>query len=474
MVRRYDSAIDSEKTVVLNVVGLTPALLGPHTPRLKQFVDSGRAASITPVLPAVTCTVQASYLTGTYPGEHGIVGNGWYFRDELEVKFWRQSNRLVQAPKIWERARQADPSFTCANVCWWFNMYSGADFAVTPRPMYPSDGRKLPDVWTQPGDLRDALQAELGQFPLFKFWGPATDISATRWIAEAAKWIDRRHHPTLTLVYLPHLDYVLQRLGPADPGVAHDLADIDAVFGDLVDYFSGEGARVVLLSEYGIRAVSRPVHLNRRLREAGLISVREEVGRDMVDVGASAAFAAVDHQVAHVYVNDTRRLHEVRRIVEETPGVAEVLDEQGKRAANIDHPRAGELVAVAEPDAWFTYYYWLDDRRAPDYARTVDIHRKPGYDPAELFIDPALSAPRARIGVTLLKRQLGFRALLEVTPLDASLVRGSHGRITTEAAESPLIASQSRELLPSDSLEAPRVFEVLLRHLDVGTPALAR
>lgn len=463
-----------QKTAVLNVVGLTPSLLGPTTPRLKQFVDSGRMASVTPVLPAVTTTVQSSYLTGAYPSEHGVVGNGWYFRDELEVKFWRQSNRLVQATKLWERARQQDPSFTVANVCWWFNMYSSVDFAVTPRPMYPSDGRKLPDVWTQPVDLRDALQAELGQFPLFKFWGPATDISATRWIAEAAKWIDRRHSPTLTLVYLPHLDYVLQRDGPGAPQVAHDLAEIDAVFGDLLDYFSNAGARVVLLSEYGIRAVSRPVHINRRLREAGLINVRRELGRDMVDVGASAAFAAVDHQVAHVYVNDLSRLNEVRNIVESTPGVAEVLDDEGKRQAHIDHPRAGELVALAQPDAWFTYYYWLDDSLAPDYARTVDIHRKPGYDPVELFIDPAIRAPKAKIGLTLVKRQLGFRSLMEVTPLDATLVKGSHGLVTTNPAESPLIATQSPDLLPSQSLQAPEVFDVLLQHLGVPEPVLSR
>ncbi len=462
------------RTVVLNVVGLTPALLGPHTPRLRQFVDSGRMASITHVLPAVTCTVQSSYLTGTYPGEHGIVANGWYFRDELEVKFWRQSNRLVQAPKLWDIARAQDPDFTCANVCWWFNMYSSVDFAVTPRPMYPSDGRKLPDVWTQPGDLRPALQADLGQFPLFKFWGPATDISATHWIAEAAKWIERRHHPTLTLVYLPHLDYVLQRLGPGDQGVTKDLSEIDAVFGDLVDHFTSSGARIVLVSEYGIRAVSRPVHLNRRLREAGMIAVREELGREMVDIGLSVAFAAADHQVAHVYVNDLSRLVDVRQTVESTPGVAEVLDEQGKRREHIDHPRAGELVAIAEPDAWFTYYYWLDDTRAPDYARTVDIHRKPGYDPAELFIDPALTMPKARIGLTLLRRQLGMRALLEVTPLDASLVRGSHGRVTTARDESPFIATQSPDLLPRDQLQAPEICDVLLQHLGVAAPALAR
>jgi predicted AlkP superfamily pyrophosphatase or phosphodiesterase len=450
------------KTVVLNVVGLTSSLLGPDTPRLSAFAHAGRLASVTPVLPAVTCSVQASYLTGAYPSEHGIVGNGWLFRDELEIKFWRQSNRLIQRPEVWERAR-----VSCCNVCWWFNMYSSVDFAVTPRPMYPADGRKLPDIWTRPGELRHALQTELGQFPLFKFWGPATDISSTRWIADASMWIDRRHHPTLTLVYLPHLDYVQQRLGPAHPRVAIDLREVDAVCGDLIDYYTGEGARIVVLSEYGIRPVNRPVHLNRRLREAGLIVVRDERGRDMLDAGESAAFAVVDHQVAHVYVNDPSRLAQVRQIVEETPGVAEVLDEHGKRASHIDHPRAGELVAVAEPDAWFTYYYWLDDRRAPDYARTVDIHRKPGYDPVELFVDPALRSSKLAIGWTLLRRQLGFRALLEVIPLDATLVRGSHGRVTTTAAESPIFVSQQRHLVAADKIDAIDVHDLLLQHLDV-------
>jgi len=459
------------RTVVLNVVGLSPSLLGPHTPRLRAFVQAGRMASVAPILPAVTCSVQATYLTGVRPSQHGIVGNGWYFRDELEVKFWRQSNRLVQAPKLWERARALDPTFTCANVCWWFNMYSSVDWAVTPRPMYPADGRKLPDVWTHPGDLRAALQSAFGQFPLFKFWGPATSIDATRWIAEAARWIDRQHQPTLSLVYLPHLDYVLQRLGPEHPGVAKDLGEIDAVCGDLIDYFERQGVRIVIVSEYGIEPVRRPIHLNRRLREAGLITVRDEVGHDLLDAGESAAFVAADHQVAHVYVNDAARLAEVRRLVEQTPGVAMVLDDAGKRAAGLDHERAGELVAVAETDAWFTYYYWLDDRRAPDYARTVDIHRKPGYDPVELFIDPALRWPTLSIGWRLARRRLGFRSLLEVTPLDASLVRGSHGRRTTSAAQGPLIATHQLALLPAETLAATDVHDVLLAHL--GAPVTA-
>ncbi len=463
------------KTVVLNVVGLTPSLLGAATPRLRALAERGRLATIRPILPAVTCPMQATYLTGAYPDAHGVVANGWYFRDECEVKFWRQSNVLVQQPKLWERARARDPSFTCANLFWWFNMYSSADYTVTPRPMYPADGRKLPDVYTQPAELRLALQRELGQFPLFQFWGPATTIGASRWIADAARWVDRQHDPTLTLIYLPHLDYGLQRLGPGHPGIADDLRAIDSVSGDLIEYYEARDAQLIVLSEYGIVPVSRPVHLNRRLREAGLIAVRDELGHELLDPGASAAFAVADHQVAHVYVNDLARLGAVRSLLEATEGVADVLGDDEKRAAHLDHPRAGELIAVAAPDAWFSYYYWLDDRRAPDFARTVDIHRKPGYDPVDLFLDPRLRLPKARIGLTLLKRRLGMRSLLDVIPLDASLVRGSHGRVTAEAEESPVFITDRVDLLDQPAIDATEVCELILDHLtmDGGTEPTA-
>ncbi|HEV2296473.1 MAG TPA: nucleotide pyrophosphatase/phosphodiesterase family protein [Tepidisphaeraceae bacterium] len=452
------------KTVVIDVVGLTRSLIGAHTPRLRALAEGCNVAAIGSVLPAVTTTVQATYLTGTLPREHGIVGNGWYFRDECEVKFWRQSNKLVQRPSVWEAAKKLDPSFTCANLFWWYNMYSTADYAVTPRPMYPADGRKLPDVYSNPPELRDELQRELGQFPLFRFWGPATSIASSQWIADAAIQVDRKYDPTLTLIYLPHLDYALQRVGPDVPKIGKDLNEVDAVVGQLLDHYQPSGARVIVLSEYGITPVSRPVHLNRVLRERGLLAVREELGRELLDAGASRAFAVADHQLAHIYVNDPSRLDEVRRVVEATPGVERVLDESGKRSAWLDHPRSGELIAIASPDAWFTYYYWLDEARAPDFATTVDIHRKPGYDPAELFIDPTITAPKVKIATTLLRRKLGFRTLLNVIPTDATLVRGSHGRAAMSDEEAPVLMT-SRDLETRSHVEATDVFNTILKHL---------
>lgn len=459
-----------KKTVVINVVGLTQRLLGPATPSLSEWAKRGKVVPIEAVTPAVTCAAQATYLTGSWPEQHGIVGNGWYFRDECEIKFWRQSNRLVQAPKLWEIARAADPSFTCANLFWWFNMHSTVDYSITPRPMYPADGRKIPDIYTQPGAIRQKIQADLGPFPLFHFWGPATSIQSSRWIAEAARWIDRRYNPTLTLIYLPHLDYNLQRRGPDDPSLAQDLREIDAVCGDLIRHYAAADAEILFLSEYGITPVTKPIHLNRIFREQGWIALRDELGRELLDPGASAVFAVADHQVAHIYLNDLSKEDAVRAVLEKTPGVELIFDEEGKRRHHLNHPRAGEMIAVASSDAWFTYYYWLDDRRAPDFARTVDIHRKPGYDPVELFIDPAISFPKLKIGGRLLQKALGFRTLLDIIPLDATLVKGSHGRVTDSPEEGPLFITQQPDLLKGDSVHATDICNLILSHLGLEHP----
>lgn len=458
------------KTLVINAVGLTPALLA-QMPSLLRFLDvsfqigNGRPATIREILPAVTCSVQATYLTGQLPQEHGIVGNGWYDRHDAEVKFWKQSNGLVTAERLWDTARHLDPSFTCANINWWHAMYSSATATVTPRPMYPADGRKVPDIWTHPSSLRDELQKKLGPFPLFKYWGPATSIEATRWLASAAIEVDERLDPTLTLLYLPHLDYNLQRYGPADARIATDLRELDAEVARLVRYFNACGARIVILSEYGISAVIRPIHLNRTLRERGLLAIRDELGRDMLDAGASAAFAVADHQIAHIYVNDRSRLDEVVKLIADEPGVASVYVDGERRTIGLDHPRAGDIVALARPESWFTYFYWLDDARAPDFARTVDIHRKPGYDPVELFIDPAIRFPKLKVATTLARRKLGQRPLMDVIPLDATLVQGSHGvpALTREAR--PVFISTVPGLLDRDEIDAIDVRDLLMRHL---------
>ena len=454
-----------QKTVVLNVVGLTPKLLGQYMPNLLHWAEQGKMTAIQPAFPAVTSTVQTTYLTGKRPSEHGIVANGWYFRDRCEIKFWRQANPLVQVPKLWDRAKTKDPSFTCANLFWWYNMYSTANYEVTPRPMYFADGRKIPDINTKPARLRSQLQTQLGQFPLFNFWGPNSSIISSQWIADAARWLEQQYDPTLTLIYLPHLDYCQQKIGPDVDAIAPELQAIDRLCGELIDAYQTRHAQVIVLSEYGIVPVNQPIHLNRILRQAGLLELREEQGRELLNAGASRAFAVADHQVAHIYINDPAALKQVRTLVESVPGVDQVLDAAGKQRYQIDHPRAGELVAIAAPNAWFTYYYWQDDNRAPDFARTVDIHRKPGFDPVELFLDPTLSLPALNVGRKLLQKRLGFRTLMDVIPLDATLVRGSHGRHSVQANEKPLLITQQSDRLKTEEIEATEVYSILWQHI---------
>jgi predicted AlkP superfamily pyrophosphatase or phosphodiesterase len=431
----------------------------------------GRLATIDPAFPAVTCTAQSNYLTGLLPAAHGIVANGWYHRELAEVQFWKQSNHLVRAPKVWEALRAELPGFTCANLFWWYNMYSSADYAITPRPMYPADGRKVFDIYTWPYSIRPEIKRALGEFPFPCFWGPAAGVAtpqgspdaATRWIAESAKWIEHRHTPTLSLVYLPHLDYSLQRLGPDHPNIPEDLGRIDRIVGDLLQFFARQSVAVAVLSEYGITPVTTPVSINRVFRAHGWLTIKEELGRELLDFGASRVFAVADHQVAHIYfnVNDATLRREVQELVRSQDGVADVLDPEVLEAAGLRHERTGDLVAVARENAWFTYYYWLDDRRAPDFARCVDIHRKPGYDPVELFIDPELRWPRLRIARRLLQKRLGFRMLMDVIPLDPTLVRGSHGCRPAHARDHPVLIVQDPQITLPERLSSPHVQAVV-------------
>jgi predicted AlkP superfamily pyrophosphatase or phosphodiesterase len=433
-----------KRLLVMDIVGLTPSLIGPDTPNLAAVAREGFQAEIEPVLPAVTCSVQSTFLTGLPPRDHGIVGNGWYFRDLAEVAFWKQSNRLVAGKKVWERGRERDPSFTCAKLFWWFNMYSTADWSVTPRPVYPADGRKIPGIYAEPPELKERLERELGPFPLFQFWGPGAGIRSSEWIAGAARLVIEAHRPTLALVYLPHLDYDLQRRGPDGPGIREEVRAIDRVAGELIGCARALDMDVIALSEYGITPVTGSVSVNRVLRSAGFLRVQKALDRELLDAGASRAFAVSDHQVAHIYVSRVEDVGPVRRLLEATEGIDLVLDEEGKRAFGLDHPRSGELVAIARRDRWFDYYYWLDDRLAPDFAPTVDIHRKPGYDPVELFLDPKQRLVKLKILGKLARKSLGFRYLMDVIPLDPSLVRGSHGRVPDDPREGSVLLSSSK------------------------------
>jgi len=453
-----------KSVLLLDIVGLTSRALA-HMPRLSRLAGAGRQVHLDTILPAVTCSVQSTILTGKMPSDHGIVGNGWYFRDLGEVFLWRQHNRLVQAEKVWETARSVDPEYTAANIGWWYAMGATTDVTITPRPIYHADGRKSPDAYVRPPALHDRLTSQLGEFPLFQYWGPTASIKSTAWMVAASRQVIREQNPRLAMAYLPHLDYDLQRFGPNSPEADRAAAELDVALAPLLDDAQNRGMTVIALAEYGIAEANRPVDINRVLRREGLLEVYVQQDREQLDPWTSRAFAVADHQVAHVYIADSADINRVRDLLTGLPGVDEVLDREAQQRYGLDHERSGELVVVAEPGAWFTYYYWLDDTRAPEFARGVDIHRKPGYDPAELFFDPADKLVKAKAAANLAKKKLGLRYAMNLVPLDANYVLGTHGRLPESAADTPLLICSDPTLIADDqgdSVHATAVRDLIL------------
>jgi predicted AlkP superfamily pyrophosphatase or phosphodiesterase len=456
--------------VLINAVGLTSRLL-PLAPRLAALAQRGWVRPLKEVLPAVTCTAQAAMLTGAEASVHGVVGNGWLFRDTMEVRFWQQSNRLMQAEPLYKtakrRAGERGRSFRCAKLFWWFNQGADVDVSVTPKPYYGADGDKAFGITGNPEQLPAKLEKELGKFPFFTFWGPNAGLPCTQWIAGAAARIVTQERPDLTLVYLPHLDYEPQRHGPAGCDLKMLVKQLDDACEPLLTAASAAGASVWLVSEYGHLQVNRPIHVNRELRKAGLLAVRDGPFGEMLETFVSQAFAVCDHQLAHVYVRQQEDVPRVRELLAALPGVARVYRTDERSEIGLQHERAGELVLLSDHDAWFAYPFWLDDRRAPDYARTVDIHRKPGYDPCELFVDPKLLWPKGRAVRRLIQKKLGFRTLFDLVPLDASLVKGSHGVRAPDPLDRPLLvgdgAAPSAEVLPTTAVR-----DLVLRALGLG------
>jgi predicted AlkP superfamily pyrophosphatase or phosphodiesterase len=455
--------------LLVNAVGLTRRLLA-HAPRLQALAEPGWVRPLREVVPAVTCTAQAAMLTGRTAEEHGIVANGWLFRDTGEVRFWQQSNRLLLAPPFYEtaarRARQRGRAFRSAKLFWWFNQGAAVDISVTPKPHYGADGNKAFGITGQPVELAVRLERDLGPFPFASFWGPMAGRLATAWIARAAAEVLKHERPDLTLVYLPHLDYDPQRHGPAGCDMPRLVGDLDADCDPLLDAARATGTRVWVVSEYGHVNVTRAVLPNRALRRAGFLVARPGPFGEQLDTFGSRAFAVCDHQIAHVYVADVADVPRVVNLLAALPGVARALVSEERSEVHLRHPRAGEVVLLADPDAWFAYPFWLDDRRAPDYARTVDIHRKPGFDPCEMFFDPRLWWPKGRVLRRLIQKKLGFRTLFDVIPLDPAIVRGSHGLPAADAADRPLLIADGPP--PSGSeLPMTAVHDRVLEALDL-------
>lgn len=454
--------------LLINAVGLTPRLLA-HAPRLNALAAHGWMRPLREVLPAVTCTAQATLLTGKTPAEHGVVGNGWLFRDTGEVRFWQQSNRLIEAEPLYvtarHRAQERGQSFRAAKLFWWFNQGAAVEWSLTPKPHYGCDGNKVFGITGTPEGYAQQLEAKLGTFPFHTFWGPMAGLPCTQWIAACAAEVLRQDRPDLLFVYLPHLDYDPQRYGPAGCAMPQLVKQLDDACEPLLDAARTAGVRVWVVSEYGHVQVNRAVLPNRALRQTGLLSVRPGPFGEQLDTFGSRAFAVCDHQLAHVYVNDPADVPRVRDVLAVLPGVGRVAVAEERRELQLHHPRSGEVILLAQADAWFAYPFWLDDAAAPDYARTVDIHRKPGYDPCELFFDPKLRWPKGRAMLRLVQKKLGLRTRFDVVPLDPRLVRGSHG--LSAAAARPVLIGEGPAPAGAE-LPMTAVRDLLLQALGLG------
>jgi predicted AlkP superfamily pyrophosphatase or phosphodiesterase len=449
----------SKYFVILDIVGLDvshfDSLFQKYPNISSLFEKGGEYGYMKPVFPSVTCTVQASILTGKYPKDHGIISNGYFDRENLQTLFWEQSTNLVQSEKIWDTIKSKNDMLKTAILFWQNSMYSNNNYVVTPRPIHLENGQM--DMWcySKPINYYEEISREVGEFNLMNYWGPFASINSSEWISKSVQYTIKNHRPNLIYAYFPQLDYSAQKFGHSSSQVTEDLMQIDNYVGNIIKKVKEAGifddTHFLLLSEYGFNDVSDAIPINRILREKGLLQVRTINGKEYIDYEFSDAFAMVDHQIAHIYIiNDSNNMgkEKIKSMIEDVSGIETVCDAKEKQKLHIDHSRSGELIAIANKDKWFSYYWWYDDQKntnsnpdlsriddndkAPSYTRTVDIHRKPGYDPLDLFIDP--------------KRKY--------ISTDTCLIKGSHGRpydIESGEGLSAFLSSKKIEHIKKDN-----------------------
>jgi len=391
-------------------------------PRLLELTRKGLSIPLSHSCPAVSGSVQANLTTGVGPEQHGVIANGFYWRQKAEVEMGTAWNEAVQAPQVWETLKQRDSSLTSA--VWFSQLAKGAkaDFICTAAPVLNPDGGESPYFYSKPAELYGTLRDCLGQFPLSHFQGPQASIKSTAWIVDSFVQTAYVLRPRFSFISLPHLDCAAQKFGPNSSEALNAVAELDMAIGALVDGFTAAGIRNttwLAASECCVTPVSSVGYPNRALREAGLLAPAVKDGFEQLELRATPAFAMVDHQLAHVYVRDAADISRVADVFRHDPSVGQVLVGEERAKVGLNHERSGEVVLVAKPDSWFAYYWWLDDAKAPPFARTSDLHRKPGYDPVELFSDSADGG----------------------TPLDATLVKGSHGSLDSEEAREGVLVS---------------------------------
>lgn len=441
----------TDQVVLVSIPGLRQSDLA-RMPMLTQFTSSGDLAPFVPSFPCVTCPVQTNMTTGRLPTEHGVIANGFYWRDKREVEMWTAWNQVIQAPQVWQAIKEKAGVSSAV----WFPLLSKgakADLICTPAPIHNPDGSESLWCYTQPPEMYGALKQSLGDFPLKHFWGPLANLQSSQWIADSAVWAHQQHQPGYFHIYLPHLDYAAQKQGPDSPSAHQAAADLDSLLGALIGKMNAASTARrpvtwLFVSEYVITEVNHVLYPNRMLRQAGLLKIKpESAGGELLDFAASDAWALADHQFSHIFIRN-QDANVIRRVVDlftNCEGVDEVLHGEAIERAGMKHERSGEVILVSKPDSWQAYYYWFDDLFAPTFARTVDIHRKPGYDPVELHFDPVSKG----------------------IPLIADLIGGSHGAPARDASQRGVILTNAPGVLPGGSVADTDIADLVARQFGV-------
>ncbi|RLT12450.1 MAG: alkaline phosphatase family protein [Planctomycetota bacterium] len=441
--------------LLLSIPGLRLEDLA-RMPALSALAGGGACVPLAPGLPALTCPVQATLTTGARPSGHGVVANGVFHRTTRHLEMWISPDSVHQATRLWDQLKSARPDLRTAA---WFALQSKhatADLVCMPAPKHNPDGSETMWCHTRPEPLYGKLRQTLGDFPLHKFWGPIAGIESSRWIWQSFIEAARDLPPHFAYLYLPHLDYAAQRTGPDSPPAHAACGELDAEIEKMIASYAqivGRESLIVLVAgEYKIRPVSQTLFPNRVLREAGLLSVIDTPDGEILDQQGSFAWALADHQVSHIYLQKNasqQSVDEVAALFRGRAGVGQVLTGQELVQSQLstmsppgEKSLCGDVVVISTLDSWQSYFYWLDDAKAPRFARTIDIHRKPGYDPLELHFDRTTKpTPGGMPGI----------------PLDTSLVKGSHGAIDPLEPYETIFLASHRSVVDGDRLRMDEV-----------------
>lgn len=467
--------------IVLDIVGLEVDHIKKNLlPTIKMLSKLGDVGYLKPSFPSVTCSVQSSVLTGKQPNEHGIISNGIYDKTNMQIAFWEQSNNLVQSDRIFDILKKKNNNINLANstssqytsnsscsscshppttalLFWQNSMYANSDYIITPRPLHLENGQMEMWCYSKPPGYYEKVSNTIGKFDLMSYWGPFASIKSSQWIENCIEYVIENDNPDLLLAYLPQIDYSAQKFGKNSEQVKKDLKDIDNIVENIVNKVKENGQMentdFIIFSEYSFNDVDGDVPINKILRMNGLLVTRSINGKEYIDFEYSKAFAMVDHQIAHIFINnkdDKKRVKEVLCIEE---GIDAVLDDYEKKLLHCDNKRSGDLIAISKRNRWFSYYWWLEEDKAPSFTKTVDIHRKPGYDPLELFMD-------------FNKQSISF---------DTKLIKGSHGRpfnLTTGEGLSCFITTKKLDNVFNNSetynnhriIDCTDIFSIILNH----------